>query len=416
MVAMRKGLVLLASLALTFVLVGTVLSQPAPYFVIYGEESCPHCRKTKELLISCFGEQCVEFREVLANETYLLQFLELSNLLKLSKELEVPLTIVYVNGVPKAAVLGGLPKEEFWRKVVERASSSPGFIAIGEAGMKELNETYVKIVGSIVGPTKQPQVPGTMGNATGGGEGAGQSSATGTTGSTVEKMKRLTVSEALPLVVFAALADSVNPCTFSVFTALLLIVAAVRGLRRSVVSGVAFVSAIYIAYFALGLGLIKALGYVPGVKYVVAALGLILGSTALIGGLEARSKGAFKSPLPASFRKLTESAIERAINPLTAALAGFVVSVTLLPCSSGPYIVTAAYLSRLDPQSMVIPLLMLYNAIFVAPLIAILAATALAVLRLRKLKEWRSKQLPLLEAVSGALLIAISLYALLALP
>ena len=60
--------------------------------------------------------------------------------------------------------------------------------------------------------------------------------------------------------------------------------------------------------------------------------------------------------------------------------------------------------------------MMLYNAIFVAPLVAILAATALAVLRLRRLKEWRSRRLPLLEAVSGALLIGVSLYALLALP
>lgn len=394
---MRRGLPLLVSLTLTLVLIATALSQPATYFIIYGEKSCPYCKKTKELLTSCFGEQSVEFRDVIANETYLYQLVELNNVLKLSEMPSVPFTVVYVNGAPKAAVLGFF-KEEFWRELLERASSYPGFIAVGEAGTKELNETYVQIVSGIVGPIKQPQATGT------------------TTGSTTEGVKRLTVSEALPLVVFAALADSVNPCTFSVFTALLLIVAAVRGLKRSVVSGVAFISAIYTAYFALGLGLIKALGYVPGVKYVVAALGLVLGSTALIGGLEARSKGAFKSPLPASFRKLTESAIERAINPLTAALAGFVVSVTLLPCSSGPYIVTAAYLSKLDPQSMVIPLLMLYNAIFVAPLVAILAATALAVLRLRRLKEWRSKQLPLLEAISGALLIAISLYALLALP
>jgi len=396
---MERGLLLIASLTLALVLVATALSQPAAYFIIYGEKGCPYCGKTKELLSSCFGEQSVEFRDVLENETYLYQLVELNNVLKLSEMPSVPFTVVFVNGAPKAAVLGFF-KEEFWRKLLERASSFPGFIAVGETGAKELNETYVQIVSSIVGPIKQSQA----------------AAAGTTTGSTAEGVKRLSLSEALPLVVFAALADSVNPCTFSVFTALLLIVAAARGLRRSVLSGVAFISAVYIAYFALGLGLIKALGYVPGVKYVVAALGLVLGSTAFIGGLEARSKGAFKSPLPASFRKLTESAIERAINPLTAALAGLVVSVTLLPCSSGPYIVATAYLSRLDPQSMVIPLLMLYNAIFVAPLVAILAATALAVLRLRRLKEWRSRRLPLLEAVSGALLIGVSLYALLALP
>ncbi len=348
----------------------------------------------------------MEYREIFSNETNAEQFLKLYQIIG-CEELYTPLIVVYIGGKPKALVIGFVGERAYWTAVVEEAARAKGLLVVkwtGEAIV--LGEDAVKTVANIVG--KLAIVPPSSQE---GGTRERPANATSEV-----RTEELTLSKALPVVVGAALADSVNPCTFSVFTALLLIVMAMRGVRRAWLCGAAFIGAVYVAYFALGLGLIEAFGYVPWIKYVVAALGLGLGSMAILGGLESRARGKFKSPVPARLRKITETAIERAVNPLTAALAGLVVSVTLLPCSSGPYLIAAAVLAKLKPQAFRLPLLALYNAIFVLPLVAILVATLLAAIKLRKIKEWRSKKLPVLEVMSGALLILISVYALLALP
>ena len=317
------------------------------------------------------------------------------------------------------AVLGFEENKDFWVVHAEDAVDNDVFLAIvvkkGGEKVTQLNSSYIRIVNGIVGRLailssqegiSKPNVQGEK----------SKPEVNGTANELTPPPPKLTLKEVLPALIGAALADSVNPCTFSVFTALLLIVATIKGLRRAGLSGIAFISAIYVAYFVLGLGLVKVFSYMSFLKYLIVILGLTLGTSALIGGISGYRKGVFKSPLPGAFKKVTENLIEKAINPLTAAAAGLIISFTLLPCSSGPYLITAMLLSRMEPQMLVPLLLALYNIIFVAPLIIILAATLFLSLRLRKIKEWRSKGLPLMEAISGLLLIGISIYALLTLP
>ncbi len=65
---------------------------------------------------------------------------------------------------------------------------------------------------------------------------------------------------AVPLVLANGLADGLNPCAFStlVFLVSLLAVARVRG-RRLLAVGASFCAATFLAYTALGLGLLQAL-------------------------------------------------------------------------------------------------------------------------------------------------------------
>lgn len=347
---------------------------------IYGEMACSHCAEMKKVLESAYGSDAVIFKDI-TEEACLDEFLELYELLDLGEEVYIPLVIVFYDGVPRLAIVGERSLDEIERGL-EDSIALGGLIVLDleeRARLVEDEEVVERVVLVV------------------------------TRGEVNAKPREISVGEALPIVISMAVADSVNPCTFSVFTAMLLMALAVSGRKKMVAIGLPFVLAIYVAYFAMGLGLIRVFYYVPFLKYAIGVLALLLGSTALVGGLG----GSFRSPVPLRLRKLVEASIERALNPLSSAAAGFVASVTLLPCTSGPYLVAAAILAKLEEESMALPLLALYNSIFVAPLVAVLLGLALLSLRPRTVKIWRSKRLHIMEAVSGALLVLVSLYLLL---
>ncbi|RLE95270.1 MAG: hypothetical protein DRJ96_08825 [Thermoprotei archaeon] len=223
--------------------------------------------------------------------------------------------------------------------------------------------------------------------------------------------KPLTLREVLPILVSTAAADSVNPCTFSVFTALLLITLSLAGRGRALASSLAFIAAVYACYYLLGLGLTVAIVALPPIFVkVIAAAGLVVGAYSVASSL----RGEFRSPVPSRLKRVTEEALYKVAGPLGAAGLGALCSFTLLPCSSGPYVVFTATLSRLPEPGIRYLLLGLYNAIFVAPLVAIAVAVTLLGLAARRVKKWRSgRSLALMELVGGILLVAVCAYILL---
>jgi len=63
------------------------------------------------------------------------------------------------------------------------------------------------------------------------------------------------------------------------------------------------------------------------------------------------------------------------LHGLGALTAGFIVSLFLLPCTSGPYVVVLGLLAEKVELAKTFSLLVLYNLIFVAPMIAISKGT-----------------------------------------
>ncbi len=211
-------------------------------------------------------------------------------------------------------------------------------------------------------------------------------------------------------IVLLALADSVNPCTFAVFTALLLVALYSLNKRKVAVAGSSFVLAIFIGYCILGLGLFQVLVTISNIDKVFAAIGLAIGSYSIIRGLRPK----FKSPVPKVFRKLIELQIDRSYaSPVASFILGLTASFTLLPCSIGPYMVGLGLISTLKEPVQAYLLLTLYNGIFVSPLIMILVAVLVSSSLSRRVKAFRSKNLGIMEILSGALLTVICTYLLL---
>ena len=202
-----------------------------------------------------------------------------------------------------------------------------------------------------------------------------------------------------------AAVDSVNPCTFYVYTALLLAAGLSQGPRGVARCAAAFTAAVYTGYLLIGLGV------------GVASLALptwLLGAAALAyAAYIAARLAAGRSCLHRTPREPATGATSSPAGPAAAAVLGFLASMTLLPCSSGPLFAFIAYArARGVPLAELVALLLLYNAVFVAPLAAIGLAAAAAT-RARRIQEALARHAAVVEAVAAALLAAIGVYVLL---
>ena len=212
-----------------------------------------------------------------------------------------------------------------------------------------------------------------------------------------------------PLVLLAV-TDSVNPCTFAAFTALLLVSLHLRGKKTALISGLFFIIAVFLSYYILGVGLIYLFARISYVDKIVALFGLVIGAIDTLIGLRPE----FKSSIPKSISGAIDSWIRNTFqSPIMSFLLGIAISFTLLPCSGGPYVVASGLLSTFKDEISQYLLLTIYNLIFIAPLVTILIAVLLIKGYAGKIKVIRSKNLGIMELISGLLLVIISVYLLL---
>ena len=145
----------------------------------------------------------------------------------------------------------------------------------------------------------------------------------------------------------AALADSINPCAFAVMLLLLTSILSKTGdKKRALLAGLLFSLAIFITYFLLGMGVLHLLGNVTSLfrlKRIVGIVGLFVG-LANIKDYFRYGKG-FLMEIPIARRPLMQKIIKKITSPIGAFIVGVLVSLFLLPCSSGPYLTILGYLS-----------------------------------------------------------------------
>ncbi len=183
----------------------------------------------------------------------------------------------------------------------------------------------------------------------------------------------------LPAVVVGGLLDGINPCAFSVllsFVAVVLASVAVGGASPRVwrIGGI-YVFGMFLTYLLLGLGLIGVIGWVVRVHLavrliavVVVALGVWTIKDALLPGVG-----------PAlAMPKASYGLVRRAMSwsgPWGALGAGVLVGMCAVPCSGALYVGVLALIAS-APLGARLGWLVLYNVMFIAPLVALLALVA----------------------------------------
>lgn len=220
----------------------------------------------------------------------------------------------------------------------------------------------------------------------------------------------------VPAVVSAAFVDAINPCAFAVLIILLTTILATKQRRKALLSGLAFSLSIFISYFLMGIGLYSAI-QVSGLSHtfysVVAVLAILIGIFNLKDYLWYGKW--FVMEVPMRWRPKLKALLKGVTSVPGAFLIGFAVSLFLLPCTSGPYIVILGLLSKMATRDYALLLLIIYNLIFILPMIAITLAVYFGLTTTEKAEEMRQKKLRVLHLIAGIIILSLGIGMLIAL-
>jgi cytochrome c biogenesis protein CcdA/glutaredoxin len=231
--------------------------------------------------------------------------------------------------------------------------------------------------------------------------------ATGTIGlsSPTEKLGSLS----LLAVVGAALVDSINPCAITVLLILMGALLIAKDKKKSLKAGFAFTLSIYIAYFLFGLGLFSVI-QISGLSYwfykIIGALAIIIG-LANLKDYFWYGAGGFVMEIPRSWRPKLKELLGKVTSPLGAFLMGFVVCLFELPCTGGPYIVILGLLADKMTMWASVPILLLYNLVFVLPLIIITLLLYFGFSSVECATKWKETNLRILHLITGLIMLVL---------
>jgi cytochrome c biogenesis protein CcdA len=212
-----------------------------------------------------------------------------------------------------------------------------------------------------------------------------------------------------------ALVDAVNPCALAVLIILLTSILSQNPDKKkeALKSGLSFSAAVLFAYLTMGLLIILGFKSVASTTAVQSSMiyttvGLLAVLLGLFNLKDYFSHGAFgfRMEVPISWRPKMKIYIRKATSPAGAFLSGLIVSLFLLPCTSGPYFVAGGLLSQMNLLTAA-PWLILYNAVFILPMVAITAAVYGGFASVEKISDWREENIEKLHLIAGIILIAI---------
>lgn len=370
-----KKLVLLF-IALFLVLPCVDALEKVDVYVFYGK-GCPHCNRVLDFLDSIkssYPSMNIVEHEIYFNEESRLLFWQMADAFNVE--------------------IGGVPTIFIDEKVIV------GF----DNAIARLLEDEIKrcIAEGCVSPSKKLEEEAVEDEAL---MIEGESSPTEDPGKT-ETLQKLTI----PAVFSAAAVDAINPCAFAVLIILLTTILAAGIRRKALFAGLAFTIAIYISYFLMGVGLYSAI-MAAGITHlfysIVAVLAILIGLFNLKDYLWYGKW--FVMEVPMKWRPALKKLIKGVTSVPGAFLVGFVVSLFLLPCTSGPYIVILGLLAKAATRNYALLLLVFYNLIFVLPMLIITLAIYFGFTTTEKAEEWRTKRLKVLHLIAGIIILLLGI-------
>jgi len=211
----------------------------------------------------------------------------------------------------------------------------------------------------------------------------------------------------LPLVVAAALIDSINPCAFSILILTIAFLFSIGKLRSSVLEvGSAFILGIFLVYTLIGLGILQAL-HIFNTPHFVAIVGasllVVLGLINIIN--EFVPAFPIKLRIPQAAHHRMAELMEKGSLPSAFVLGGLV-GLCEFPCTGGPYLMVLGLLYDQTTRSTGLGYLMLYNVLFILPLVIILLIASQKTL-VEKLQAWKQRETRSMRFGGGIAMIAL---------
>ena len=209
-------------------------------------------------------------------------------------------------------------------------------------------------------------------------------------------------------VITTASIDSINPCAIGVLILMIsVMMSSGNSKARMLFLGFLYIFSVFIVYLLAGLGLVVYFSSIPLVVtlYISIAVGFFI---ILAGLLEIKDYfwygQGFSLAIPASLSKKIHTYAERVSIPGVILLGAFVSAVEL-PCTGAPYLAIITLLSQYFVFTAFL-LMVLYNIIFVMPLIIILVMVMVGV-ELHRVKAFKQEMRGFARLLIGLMLVAL---------
>lgn len=222
---------------------------------------------------------------------------------------------------------------------------------------------------------------------------------------------------ALITILGLAIANALNPCALAALVLVLLSILISNEEKRYKVllGGLAFAAAVFIGYFFYGVVIIQLFKSFAEftssisfyIKMVLAVFAIGLGIFNIKDYINYRP-GGVATEMPLKFRPRVKQIINGITSPKGAFIAGILVTLFLLPCAMGPYIIALGNLSAYNFIK-ILPYLLVYNVIFILPMIAITFAVYFGLSSAEKVGEWRDRNIKKIHLAAGLILVGIGI-------
>lgn len=217
----------------------------------------------------------------------------------------------------------------------------------------------------------------------------------------------------LPLIVISALIDSINPCAFSILILTIAFLFSIGQLRSRIIQiGGAYIFGIFLAYILIGLGILQAFHLFNTPQFMGklgAFLLIVLGTINLIN--EFNPSFPIKLKIPASVHHKMAQLMDKSSMPTAFGL-GALVGICEFPCTGGPYLMVLGLLHDQGTYLKGLGYLLIYNLIFVLPLVIILLLAGNEKIT-KNIQIWQGQERGLMRFGGGLAMVALGLLILL---
>jgi len=221
----------------------------------------------------------------------------------------------------------------------------------------------------------------------------------------------------IPLIkiITLALVDAINPCALAVMTMVLITILLANPDKKHkvITSGLAFIAAVFIGYMFYGFVIIqffKSFAIWASTVYPYVTKALAIGAIT-IGLINLKDffwykPGSLGTEMPLKMRPRLKILINKITGVKGAFFIGLFVTLFLLPCTVGPYIIASQALSSLSGLQIFL-YLGIYNLIFILPMLAITLIVYEGINQAEKISNWKDRNIKYLHLITGILLIGL---------
>lgn len=213
----------------------------------------------------------------------------------------------------------------------------------------------------------------------------------------------------LPLVGIAALIDSINPCAFGILLLTIAFLLSLQKTRASILKiGGVYILGLLTVYILIGLGILQAL-HIFNTPHFMAKVGAFL--LIALGGInlinELFPSFPIKLRIPQAAHAKMATLMNKASLPAVFLL-GVLVGLCEFPCTGGPYLMVIGLLHDQQTYLSGVGYLLLYNLIFILPLVIILLISSDSAL-LEKIKAWKKSETKHMRLWGGIAMVILGL-------